>query len=62
MKHTPEQICKWEQELIRLHDGSRWGESRRFAGRSAGIRLNRIDWLYKHISESKTNKATGKEG
>jgi hypothetical protein len=42
-------IARWSAELERLHGGERWGECRRFAGKSAGNRLSRIDWLYDHI-------------
>jgi hypothetical protein len=48
-----EKIRKWEAELERLHGSERWGESRRFAGRSAGIRLDRINWLYDHLSTAR---------
>ena len=43
-------IAKWDAELTRLHGGGRWGECRRFSGRSSGRRLDRINWLYDRIS------------
>ena len=46
---------RWERELSRLLScGERWGECRRFAGRSAGIRLDRSRWLISHIAEAET--------
>ena len=49
-----EKINHWQSELDRIHAvPNRWGEHRRFAGRSAGIRLERIDWLISHISTAK---------
>ena len=43
-RYTVEQVAKWEEELRRIRcTRSRWGETRRFAGRSAGLRLEKID-------------------
>jgi hypothetical protein len=50
-------LDRWEQELARLRSvPSRWGESRRFAGRRAGNRLARIAWLIDHIATLKARK------
>jgi hypothetical protein len=51
---------RWEQELARMPSGSRWGESRRFAGRSAGIRTERRQWLISHIAEAESKLRDGK--
>ncbi len=56
---------RWEQELARMSfAGHRWGESRRFAGRSAGIRIERRAWLISHIADAEmklkaNNEVTG---
>jgi len=48
-----EQIARWEAQLSKLRTRpQRWGECRRFAGRTAGIRLDRIAWLTSHISDA----------
>ena len=48
-----QRLARWETELARMaHAGNRWGECRRFAGRSAGIRLERRQWLIRHISDA----------
>lgn len=47
----PERIDRWRKELARLAARrSRWGECRRFAGKSAGLRIARMDWLRQHIA------------
>lgn len=51
---------RWERELSRMSGGDRWGEIRRFAGRSAGIRLERRRWLISRIAEAET-KLTANE-
>jgi len=52
-----EKIARWQLELDHLNNKpSRWGEARRFAGRSAGIQLARIDWLYAHIAAANTRR------
>jgi hypothetical protein len=51
---SSEKIIRWQRELARIRGvPSRWGESRRFAGKSAGNRLARIDWLVEHIAALK---------
>ena len=47
-------ITRWETQLghFRIASRPRWGESRRFAGRSAGNRLAKIDWLVAHLSDA----------
>lgn len=47
-------IAQWEAELSRMSLSShRWGETRRFAGKSAGLRIDRRNWLIDHIWEAK---------
>lgn len=48
---------RWERELSRLSGGHRWGECRRFAGRSAGIRIDRRRWLLSHIADAEATLA-----
>lgn len=52
---------RWERELSRMSGGNRWGESRRFAGRSAGIRFDRRRWLISHISAAETKLTANAE-
>lgn len=61
MISLPERIARWEAELRRISGPGRWGECRRFAGRTAGIRIVRADWLRSHIAEARVaiDKATG---
>ena len=48
-----ERLARWETELANMaHVGNRWGECRRFAGRSAGIRIERRRWLISHIADA----------
>lgn len=54
MNTLQEKLARWEAELARLRAApSRWGETRRFAGRSAGNRLARIDWITARITDAK---------
>ena len=48
-----QRLARWETELTAMTNaGSRWGECRRFAGRSAGIRIQRREWLITHIADA----------
>ena len=48
-----DKVTRWEAEIDRLNrTGNRWGECRRFAGRSAGIRVERRRWLLDHLSDA----------
>lgn len=53
IEQIQEKLKRWEHELQKISTDDRWGETRRFAGRSAGKRIERRQWLISHIADAK---------